>query len=169
MPAGSRALIERFLDECRRQWGVAANGVEPEVLERLRSYEWPGNIRQLRNAIERAALVAPGHRVRIADLPPYLRAQPTNTSLLAAAPHASPATQTAPGDPLLNADGGLKPALRDYESRMIQRALARTGGNRHAAAKLLRVPRRTLYRRLQVLGFAPLGDSTSTDVEIEPA
>ena len=66
-------LVERFLDDCRRQWGVAADSVEPEVLERLRSYEWPGNIRQLRNAIERAALVAHARRLRVVDLPPYLR------------------------------------------------------------------------------------------------
>jgi DNA-binding NtrC family response regulator len=161
-------LIACFLAECRRQWGVRVEGVEPDAFERMRDYPWPGNIRQLRSAIERAALVAPLRRVRVADLPPYLR-QHENARVAASQPESSTATQSAvsPSD-LAASDSGLKPALRDYETRMIQQALARTGGNRLAAAKLLRIPRRTLYRRMQALGLAAAGESRLGDLEVEP-
>jgi DNA-binding NtrC family response regulator len=162
-------LVERFLDECRQQWCVAVNGVEPDAFDRLRSYEWPGNIRQLRNAIERAALVARQHHLQIGDLPPYLRE--LGSAPQRAAPVAPPpeqiATQVAPDAPF-TLEAGLKPRLREYEGRMIQEALARTGGNRLAAAKLLRVPRRTLYRRMYILGLLSASDSEASALEIEP-
>jgi DNA-binding NtrC family response regulator len=160
-------LIERFLGECRRQWGTSVDGLEPEALERLRAYPWPGNIRQLRNAIERAVLVASSRRVGVADLPLYLRDYAP--ALHDAAPPVAPASEPAAPStaPAAFPAAGLRPALRDYESQMIQQALVRTGGNRLAAAKLLRVPRRTLYRRMQALGFELGTDGSAVDAELE--
>ena len=59
-------------------------------------------------------------------------------------------------------DGGLKPALRAYEAQFIEQALRSTGGNRTATAKLLRIPLRTLFRRLSELGVSESGAASGS-------
>jgi DNA-binding NtrC family response regulator len=148
-------LAQRFLADCVRQWGLPVEAIEPDAMEHLRGYEWPGNIRQLRNAIERATLVAPLTALRLQDLPAYVRERSDE----ALAPSTTRASNEEPG---LVPDDGLKPALRAYEARLIERALRCTGGNRTAAAKLLRVPIRTLFRRLSELGVSEDDEASSS-------
>jgi two-component system response regulator AtoC len=153
-------LVESFLAVTRERWGVAVERVAPEAMARLRSYGWPGNIRQLRNAVERAALVASGPSVLVDDLPVYVL-----EPLPMPSPH--PDVQPAPsptGDVV--GEGGLKLSLRDYETLLIQDALRRAGGNRRAAAKLLRMPLRTFFRRLRALSLTDSTvDANGTDPE----
>jgi DNA-binding NtrC family response regulator len=126
-------LANQFLTASRQQWGVTPIEIEAAALARLRAHDWPGNIRQLRNAIERAALIAPGRVLRAQDLPA----------------HVGRARESKP-----TAVPGLKSSMREYEARMISEALEQNGGNRQAAARTLRVPMRTLYRRMQQLGLS---------------
>jgi DNA-binding NtrC family response regulator len=141
------ALAGRFLADCVRQWGVRVEAIEPDAMERLRAYEWPGNIRQLRSAIERAALVAPLRTLRLQDFASYLR-----DSGKAQGEPAEPPWLPARAPELAPVSGaGLKPALRAYEASVIEQALRAAGGNRNAAAKILRIPVRTLFRRLREL------------------
>jgi len=154
------ALAQRFLAECVRQWGVQIEAIEPDAMERLRAYEWPGNIRQLRNAIERATLVAPARALRVQDLPDYVRDEHAPTRQRSGP---APSTlQAATSEPPLMPDGGLKPALRAYEAELIEQALRYTGGNRTATAKLLRIPIRTLFRRLSELGVSESDDASGS-------
>jgi DNA-binding NtrC family response regulator len=67
-------LAAHFLDRFK---GSAITGMEPEVLEVLSAYPWPGNVRQLRNVLERACALAPGPRIRLQDLPEELLADTT--------------------------------------------------------------------------------------------
>ena len=161
-------LARRFLADCAHQWGVKVDEIDPDAMERLCAYPWPGNIRQLRNAIERAALAAPLSALRLLDLPAYVRDDSgdaeSERAELAGRP-ALPARppSNAPSEPPHVPDVGLKPALRAYEAAVIEQALLRTGGNRNAAAKLLRIPIRTLFRRLSELGVSDGGGTSNSE------
>jgi two-component system response regulator AtoC len=136
------SLIDLFLQDVRREWGIEVAGVDPDAMNLLRSYPWPGNIRQLRNVIERAAIVAKETRIRPSDLPHAVFSD------------GGPAEPDEPEEPEADiSSAGLKPLIRSYEARVISTALRRTGGSRHAAAKLLRIPLRTLFRKLKTLGL----------------
>jgi len=104
----------------------------------LESYDWPGNIRELRNVIERAALLCDGPRIEREHLPPKLMAA-SAAALPAAEPH------VAAVDPRARLLGEIERLDRE---RIID-ALARCGGNQTHAAELLGMSRRTLVTRLQ--------------------
>lgn len=134
-------LIDLFLQDVRKEWGIEVSGIEPDAMNLLKSYPWPGNIRQLRNVIERAAIVAKDARIRPVDLPHAVFGD------------GEPATDDSAEAETEIPAAGLKPLIRGYEARVIATALRRTGGSRHAAAKLLRIPLRTLFRKMKTLGL----------------
>ena len=110
----------------------------PETIEHLRSYPFPGNVRELENAIERAVTFATGDAIEVADLPTRIR------------DHDAPAPDPESGtglDPLLSEADGL-PSLEEIEHRYINYVLSRVDGNKRQAARLLEIGRRTLYRKL---------------------
>jgi DNA-binding NtrC family response regulator len=111
--------------------------VSQDAMRRLMAFSWPGNVRQLENAIERAmALLAGRTRIEVTDLPPDLQAVSTVMTPVADLPEA----------------GIDLPVLVDQmEKDLIQRALARTGGNKGAAARLLGLKRTTLVEKLKRL------------------
>ena len=98
----------------------------------LEAHPFPGNVRELKNAIERALILSGGGAIRREHL--QLLATPG-----AVAPRELPAVKAAPGDLPLNLD--------DAEQALIQRALEQTGGNVAEAARLLGVNRSRIYRR----------------------
>jgi DNA-binding NtrC family response regulator len=113
--------------------------VSQDAMRSLMAYQWPGNVRQLENAIERAVALSAGRReVDVIDLPVEVQATPQD----AAAPFVD------------FPDSGLDlPAyLAMIERELIQRSLERTGGNRNKAAELLRIKRTTLVEKLKRLG-----------------
>jgi DNA-binding NtrC family response regulator len=132
-------LVARFIEKLQ----PATDGREPvvvsqDVMRRLMAYEWPGNVRQLENVIERALALGGGGRRRIDvdDLPPDMRDE------------AAPLTVA----PRLAESGVDLPALvLDFERQLIDQALARTEGNRGAAARLLGLKRTTLVEKLRRL------------------
>jgi two-component system, NtrC family, response regulator AtoC len=120
-------------------------GVEPRpptlsqgAVRRLMAYSWPGNVRQLENAIERAVALGSGRQqIEVTDLPPEIQAQPE--------PVASPVVE-------FPEDGIDLPAyLSSIERDLVQRALERTSGNRNKAAELLKIKRTTLVEKLKRL------------------
>lgn len=119
------------------------NGKEPKSLSRdalecLRAYDWPGNVRQLRTAMEHAVVMSSDNELRAGDFPEYLHsgsAQPPP-----AAPNCGSTAFELETAPSLN--------LQYLERRAILLALQRTGGNRSAAAELLGINRRTLQRKM---------------------
>jgi transcriptional regulator with PAS, ATPase and Fis domain len=119
--------------------GANAPEFEPEVMEKLREYSWPGNVRQLRNCLERAVLLANDGRITVNELPPEV------SGGAAATPYAPMAASVA-----TNGGGTSTPtALRDVEKQQILAALEQTGWHRGRTASLLGISPSTLYRRLR--------------------
>ena len=123
-------LMDHFLGE------LAGEGEPARPSDAARSllfdYDWPGNARQLRNALEHAVALSGKHELDVDDFPTSLRA----------------ARRPAPaGDGLDSIDPSL--TLSQLEDLYIEKVLDRTGGNRSAAAAILGIDRKTLYKRLQ--------------------
>ena len=119
--------------------------VEPAALDALRAYDWPGNVRQLRNTLERGALLANDGRITTAELPPEM-------SSPAAAFRVVSAAGAAPGAAAGSvAAGAQMPAapLREVERQQILAALEQTGWHRGKTAEILGISASTLYRRLR--------------------
>ena len=133
-------LVESFL---RR--GAAPQrpvSVADDAMTLLKAYPWPGNLRELRNVLERARLLADDGIIRPAQLPPELRRKPSAPSSVQDA-STSPPTQAEPPP--------RRPALSD---QALRDELARFTGTRRELARHLGLSERTLYRRLRELGVA---------------
>ena len=124
-------LAHHFLRELARQYDKRIEGIEPAAMSLLESYRWPGNVRQLRNAVERAVILGEGERIGVADLDDHVR-------------HAGP---TAGHDGL-----GYRQAMRQFERRLLQDALDSADGNISRAARSLDMKRTTLNYRVSQLG-----------------
>jgi DNA-binding NtrC family response regulator len=131
-------LIRHFLDHFNRELRKNITGVAPDALERLVAYAWPGNIRELRNFIERVMILEDKDRIELADLP---RAMREGAPPLAYAP--GPAPASAPG----------ARTLEELEREAIVRALDQAGHNQVRAARLLGVSRDTLRYRMKKFGL----------------
>ena len=129
-------LVKHFLEKFAP--GLAMQ-VSQGAMRALMAYQWPGNVRQLENAIERAVALSAGRReIAVTDLPTEVQTTPETTET-----------------PFVDfPDSGLDlPAyLAGIERDLIQRSLERTGGNRNKAAELLRIKRTTLVEKLKRLG-----------------
>ena len=125
-------LIAEFLHKFAEENNREITGIAPEAMEKLLAYSWPGNIRELRNAIE--------YMVVTSNCPePGAEQLPEQFSMAAATAGPSP----VPGP-------GLSLEENNYE--LIRKALKQCNGNRTEAAKLLGISRRTLHRRLAEMG-----------------
>lgn len=123
-------LIEHFIHKFSGQIQRKVEGIEPEALQALTSYHWPGNIRELEHAIQRAMLLGKEARIGLQDFPPALVTR--NDSVF----------------PL--ADAVAKSyTLRDLEREYVRRVMEAASGNKTEAAKILGVDRTTLYRKLE--------------------
>jgi DNA-binding NtrC family response regulator len=128
-------LVQHFLEKFR-SGGAAAMTVSQEAMRQLMSYAWPGNVRQLENATERAvAFCGSRGQIEAADLPP---------EVAGAEPHSVNASLALPEDGV-----DLDAFVANIERELIQRSLERTGGNKGQAAKLLNLKRTTLVEKLK--------------------
>ncbi|MBA2380364.1 MAG: sigma-54-dependent Fis family transcriptional regulator [Blastocatellia bacterium] len=113
------------------------------VIEALKAYSWTGNVRQLRNCLERAALLSDNGRITVKELPPEVayRTEKSNVSVN----YSSPKVQPGPGA----YPTGVTTNLRETERQQIITALEKTGWHRGKTAELLGISPSTLYRRLR--------------------
>lgn len=125
------ALVEYFLKEAAAETGSKVAGITEAALMILMNYDWPGNIRQLRNCIRTMVVMCDRDTLDVQDLPPeiYQRRQ-------LAAGTAAPA-------------GLAGVSLNELEKKAIVDTLAKTKGNREKAAKILGIGERTLYRKIK--------------------
>jgi DNA-binding NtrC family response regulator len=130
-------LAQAFVDQLRAELRSKIRAISPEALKLLRGYPWPGNIRELRNAIERAMILAAGDRVEASDLPSEI--QPGR-----AAPGEAEGIVTLPPE-------GVR--LEAIEEELVRKALERSRGNQSAAARLLGVTRDQLRYRMERMGL----------------
>lgn len=142
-------LAAAFVRETSERLGKPLTGVTPAADRLLTTATWEGNVRELRNVIERACILADGELITERELAACLPALPWSP-VSAAAAHAGGAAATG----LESAGAGNPDLLATVERDHIQRALVRAGGNKKAAAKLLGLSRRALYRRLERLDLS---------------
>jgi transcriptional regulator with PAS, ATPase and Fis domain len=130
----------------RQLAGANAPQLTGDALDALRAYRWPGNVRQLRNCLERAVLLANDGIITVNELPPEVL-RPAVASGAISQGAATVALNVA-GDNGLSAAGGAAP-LREVERQQILNALEQTGWHRGKTAELLGISPSTLYRRLR--------------------
>ncbi len=118
-------LVKAFLDEFARENKKKISEITPDAKEILNAYSWHGNVRELRNCIERMVVLARGNQLTAADIPSAIR---------------DAANRTDGTQPTMN--------LEATEKQLIIKALKETKGNRTAAAEKLGISRRTLHRKI---------------------
>jgi len=134
-------LAARFVAELAQRMERLVERISPQALGLLRTYPFPGNVRELRNAIERAVAFATDGEIRPEHLPARIRNHGRSRHI--PAQWAGFAAQRADSRP---------PTLDEVERHYIRYVLEREGGNKRRAASVLGIGRRTLYRRLGVDG-----------------
>jgi DNA-binding NtrC family response regulator len=131
-------LASSFLGEFGRRAGRLGLTIAPEAIRALEAHSWPGNIRELRNVIERAVALSEGPTIQVNDLPDTFR-DPGPTVTLKLERSTSQPTLAASKD--------------EVERVQIAAALERNGNNRLRAAAELGISRMTLYKKLHKLGL----------------
>jgi Nif-specific regulatory protein len=121
-------LVDFFFDHYRRQHGRPNLKMSDAARQKLLAYQWPGNVRQLRNVLDSAVVLADGQSIEPGDLA---------------------LSRTGGGGELETLD------IETWERRLIAEAMRRTDGNVPEAAKLLGIGRATLYRKLEQTGASP--------------
>jgi two-component system response regulator HydG len=132
------ALAESLLTQAAQRNGRPPAGICPLAMQALMAHSWPGNIRELRNVLERAVALAAGPMITLDDLPERFHHP---LPVPAAAPDPSPTRST------------LAQTRDDVERVQITAALQRNGNNRLRAAAELGISRMTLYKKLHKLGL----------------
>jgi two-component system nitrogen regulation response regulator NtrX len=131
-------LVERFAAETAAEAGVKPRAFAPAALLALARYRYPGNVRELRNIVERLLIMAPGERVEVDAVRSILPREPEE-----------------PGAP----DGAgavrLADRVRDFERSVIEATLAAEGGSMTRAAARLGLERSHLYKKMKKLGWTP--------------
>lgn len=135
-------LIQHFITKFNREKNRNITGVAPEAMDQLMKYEWPGNIRELENLMERLSVMLGEGMIEVSDLPPRYLNQNTKTVQAAS-------SQSMVGDEGIDFNS----VVDDFENKLILQALERTGWNRNQAAKLLRLNRTTLVEKIKKKGL----------------
>jgi DNA-binding NtrC family response regulator len=124
------ALVHSFLVRATSRMKKDVKAVSPDAMTALMNYRWPGNIRELEHAVERAVILTNGASLRVRDLPPEITQK---------------AKRRVADDTL---------DLQEQERIMIERALDRFGGNRRKAAEALSISTVTLWRKMKQYGLS---------------
>jgi DNA-binding NtrC family response regulator len=175
-PADIPALARHFLARFAAEEGKRIRLIAPEAMQLLAAFSWPGNIRQLENALFRAVVLADGDSVGIGEFPQIAAAAsahggetlPTHAELAtadlldmpdafaAAIDHPpllpSQAPLLADALPLLDASGEVRP-IEEIEAELVRYAITHYRGQMSEVARRLRIGRSTLYRKLEALGL----------------
>ena len=130
-------LVSRFMERYKGRSKVQS--ISPAAMDMLLKYPWPGNVRELVNAVEYAMVMAKGAQIMPADLPETVQVKVMN-------PQHSCETLS----------------LKETERDLIVSTLKECHGNKHLAAKLLRIPRSTIYSKMQKHGIM-LGERTGAN------
>lgn len=136
-PGDIPLLMEHFLKELTKKTGREAEGFSRTARRAMLSYQWPGNIRQLRNTIESMLVMDTDGLLDVDGLPPDI------------APLAVSDDVVAEGEGAAGADNLIGRPMDEVEKYYIQRALELTEGNREETARLLGIGERTLYRKIK--------------------
>ena len=142
------SLVARFLGEISKANGGAVTGIEPDALKALEDYDWPGNVRQLRNVIEKMVVLSSGSKLTVDDIPLEI----TRSGEAESFPlqNGKPSSIAQP----LNRSTPQPLSLASNEKDLILSVLAKCGNNKSKAADELGISRRTIHRKLKEWGLA---------------
>jgi two-component system nitrogen regulation response regulator NtrX len=129
-------LAEHFANEFAQEYGRRPKKFLPEALEVLKTYRWPGNVRELKNVVERLVIMAPHDEIAASDMPPALRD----------GDQARDDGRGAPGQ-------SLREGKEQFERELIQRALEENDWNISRAARVLKLERSHLHRKIKSHGI----------------
>ena len=141
------ALVEHFVAHYANERRVPTPEVAPDAMVALQSYEWPGNVRQLRNIVERTVILAPGDRIGRIDLdllPPEVLGKPGEIGN-------GVGTNAIMGAPL-------KEARETFEREYLRIQIRRFSGNISRTAHFIGMERSALHRKLKLLGITETRD-----------
>ncbi len=173
-------LAQHFVARFAAEEGKRITGITGDALQLLEAYSWPGNVRQLENAVFRAVVLADGSELTINEFPQIAAHVEGFKAEVPAAPAPAPRTpsytgpallgaedripntiEVRPGDgsaslgiPAVTSEGDIRP-LDEIEADMIRLALGRYRGHMTEVAKRLKIGRSTLYRKMQEYGLEP--------------
>jgi two-component system, NtrC family, response regulator AlgB len=132
-PADLQKSATNYLGFFARQCGKRITGFSPEAAQVMQNYRWPGNLRELRNVVERAAILASGDQIEPIDLPDNL------------------SRATVSGD-VHTPQVGAKISLEELENQHLRQVIAQTS-SMEEAAQILGIDPATLYRKRKKLGL----------------
>jgi Nif-specific regulatory protein len=133
-------LVGHFLKRFKETKGGGVQGIDPDAMEKMVHYAWPGNIRELENIIERMVILADGDILTMEDLPGRIS-------------EAKPPTPSG-AVPRVTEDGvDFNQMVEDFENQLIEQALELAGGVKNQAAKLLNLNRTTLVEKMKKKGM----------------
>jgi len=142
-------LVDHYVARYAAERRVPTPGISPEAVAALQAYDWPGNVRQLRNVVERTIILAPGDRLRTIDvdmLPPEVLSDQARLS-------PGEAAKSIMGTPL-------REARETFEREYLRVQIRRFSGNISRTASFIGMERSALHRKLKTLGLAdPKGDA----------
>ena len=156
-----RPLAEHLLAKFCAASGLTTKAVSEDAWNALAAYRWPGNVRQLQNAVERAAvLTGAAAEIHLQDLPEEVREAATAAGAIGAGPHPAQQPPDIP-DAGINFDAVVTKVERD----LLLQSLAKAGGNKMRAAQLLGMKRTTFVEKLKRLGIEWEKDSNDPQRE----
>jgi two-component system response regulator HydG len=126
-------LVHYFMQHAAEKYHKQIDGIDPDAQQILMNYSWPGNVRQLKNAIDTMVVLSNSTQLTVASLPPDIRPAGTETA------------------GTLDNVAGMR--LEQLEKEAIDKTLKMVHGNREQAAKLLGIGERTLYRKIKEYGL----------------
>ncbi len=126
-------LVNAFLKESNQENNKNVSHIDPEVMERLMNYDWPGNARELKNVLESIVVMSTSDRIQLSDLPANIRGMESSELSNIIQPGMS---------------------MEEIEKEAIRKALEDTNGNRTRAAEILKIGLRTLHRKIQKYGLS---------------
>ena len=165
------ALVDCFVRRFNVEEGKSVVGASPETLAYLTAFDWPGNVRQLENAVYRAIVLADAPYLQPHDFPAIsgVAAPPPEYSIAAPPAPAStvPPASGAPEPPvrILDARGHLR-TLEEIERDLIQLAIEVYAGHMSEVARRLGIGRSTLYRKVREQGLEPLLKGGAAEAEV---
>ncbi len=119
-------LVSSFIRKYNRLFGKKVMHISSQAMDTLMQYNFPGNVRELENIIQRAIALTEGDTIKVANLPPDLQKLEIN---------------------MIDGDG--LPTLEEMEKQHITRVLEKTGNNKNLAGRILNLPRTTLWRKMK--------------------
>lgn len=137
-------LTHYFLYECSIKYNRPIHGISQTIMQALLQYDWPGNIRELKNVVERLVVFSEDGEIKLEDLPfevdEFIKSADRNRKQISDFSN-------------MNDNRPLKDQLEDYEREIILRELKSVDGNKLECAKNLDITRATLYNRMNRLGI----------------